>query len=1164
MRLNAIKLAGFKSFVDPTTIRLPGNMMGVVGPNGCGKSNIIDAVRWVMGESSARLLRGESMSDVIFSGSSSRKPVGTATVELQFDNSDGSAGGEYASYGEISVKRQVSRDGQSLYFLNGSRCRRRDITDLFLGTGLGPRSYSIIEQGMISRMVDARPEELRGFLEEAAGISKYKERRRETENRIRHTRENLERLTDLREEVAKHIAHLKRQARAAEQYRGLKDQQRQMQAELLAMKFRSLSEARAKRQQRLADRETALQKSTAQLRATEAELEKLRVAQQAANDHTTSVQGELYQVGSEIARIEQVIAHRQQMTKRLGDEQAEAHAQMTQIRAQIEQDTARRDALQKSAAQHKEALANLTDRRGKAAADVEAADEAWQRWQQQFNEHQVKSSDSVRRSEVEKTRIEHLDRRMREATERLQALDREIASINLDAEQAKVAEAQSERDTSVARSQSLEAALSKAAKALEAKRAEHEQLRGEMDQLASSQREMRGALASLDALQASALEDHTETLHAWLGDRNIDDSRRLARMIEVDKGWETAVEVVLGPLLAAFAVDRIESAHLQLDDLNSTLALVEDGHVSEPQSGTLAAHVRSDLAIDGLLRSVRVADSVEQAQAMLESLAAHESVITPQGAWLGNGWLRVELSSDPQRGALAREAEIGRLRGELEQLDQQRAQLTAKLDTVAEQGRVARQTWEQAQKEVNGQQRQLGELSGQVASVESRLKQLTERKAKLVDERAALADALSESEQQLKGSRGQLQQALDAAAEFEKAGSQLGGQRDALRQQVTAARQAFSAVADQSGEVALKLEAATATLQSLNDGLNRLNEQLEQRSRRSQEISAQLAAEQQPAEQKAELEALVGRRLQVEKRATEARKALSEHVEALRVAEETRRKQEREVQAQRDEMQNVRLEMEGENVRIQTVQEQLDAMGAEADALLDQLAEEATTALWEQRLDKLGIKIHRMEPVNLAAIDEFEKESERKAYLDAQNQDLEQALETLEAAMRKIDRSTRTRFKETFEQVNTGLKELFPKVFGGGHAYLEMTGDDLLTTGVSVLARPPGKRVSSIQLLSGGEKALTAVALVFAIFRLNPAPFCMLDEVDAPLDDANVGRFSELVKEMSESVQFLFVTHNKITMEAAHQLTGVTMREAGVSRLVTVDIAEAQRWADAG
>ncbi|GJM08304.1 MAG: chromosome partition protein Smc [Lysobacteraceae bacterium] len=1163
MRLNAIKLAGFKSFVDPTTIRLPGNMMGVVGPNGCGKSNIIDAVRWVMGESSARLLRGESMSDVIFSGSSSRKPVGTATVELQFDNSDGSAGGEYANYGEISVKRQVSRDGQSLYFLNGARCRRRDITDLFLGTGLGPRSYSIIEQGMISRMVDARPEELRGFLEEAAGISKYKERRRETENRIRHTRENLERLTDLREEVSKHIAHLKRQARAAEQYRGLKQQQRQMQAELLAMKLRSLSEAHDKRKTRLQERETALQKCTAQLRTTEAELEKLRVAQQAANDHTSAVQGELYQVGSEIARIEQVIAHQQQMTKRLGDEQAEALAQIAHIQQQVEQDTVRRDQLKSDAGNYKADLAALTEQRSKAAAEVESADQAWQQWQQKFNEHQVKSSDSVRRSEVEKTKIEHLDRRMREASERLQALDREIASIDLNVERKASEQVKGELAAAVARNDALEAKLKAAAEDLEAKRAEHERLRGEVDQLASAQREKRGALASLEALQASALEDDADQQTAWLQKQGIDDSRRLARLVEVDAGWETAVEVVLGPLLSAFAVKDVDAEALALDDLNSSLALIGE-QSRKPNSDTLAAHVRGNLAIDGVLGSVRTANSLQQAKSMLPSLAPHESVITQKGEWLGSGWLRIDRSSDPQRGALAREAEIGRLRTELSHLDKQRAALTGELETVVEQGRTAREAWEQAQRQVNVQQRELGEIGGKVSSADSRLLQLTERRSKLQAERETLASAQSEAEQQLKASRGQLQQALDAAAEHDKVGTELGGQRDALRQRVNEARQAFGGLADRSGEVALKLESATATLQSLNDGLARLADQLQQRRRRSEEITAQLAAEQQPAEQKAELEQLIGKRLQIEHRATEARKALSEHVEALRETDEKRRLQEREVQTQRDAMQSVRLEIEGENVRMQTVQEQLDDIGGDADALLKELASEATAALWEQRLEKLSVKIHRMEPVNLAAIDEFDKESERKNYLDSQNDDLEQALETLEAAMRKIDRSTRTRFKETFEQVNTGLKELFPKVFGGGHAYLEMTGDDLLTTGVSVLARPPGKRVSSIQLLSGGEKALTAVALVFAIFRLNPAPFCMLDEVDAPLDDANVGRFSELVKEMSETVQFLFVTHNKITMEAAHQLTGVTMREAGVSRLVTVDIAEAQRWADAG
>ena len=432
MRLSSIKLSGFKSFVDPTKVNLPGDLIGVVGPNGCGKSNIIDAVRWVMGESSAKNLRGESMDDVIFTGSSSRKPVGAASVELNFDNSDGTLGGEYARFAELAIRREVTRDGQSKYFLNNTRCRRRDIRDIFLGTGLGPRSYSIIEQGMISRLVEAKPEEMRVYLEEAAGISKYKERRRETENRIRHTRDNLDRLDDLREEVDAQIAKLKRQANTAERYRVLKDEETQVRGELLGLRWVELERKQQGSDESIRLKEVALEEQVAELRNTEAAIERDRENQASSSASFNKAQADYYKLGSDVSRIEQQIKHTRESREQQSTELAQLEQSLREGREHIEQDKQRIAEIDSGMQDDRPAYEQLQQDQKHSAEMLVQAEQQLSDWQARWNEHSKRESGLTQTAQIELSRMDQLERGISQSAARMERLQLEADATGLE------------------------------------------------------------------------------------------------------------------------------------------------------------------------------------------------------------------------------------------------------------------------------------------------------------------------------------------------------------------------------------------------------------------------------------------------------------------------------------------------------------------------------------------------------------------------------------------------------------------------------------------------------------------------------------------------------------------------------------------------------------
>ena len=1168
MRLSKIKLAGFKSFVDPTTIHFPSNLVGIVGPNGCGKSNTIDAVRWVMGESSAKHLRGESMADVIFNGSTGRKPVGQAGIELVFDNSDGGLGGQYAQYSEISIKRQVSRDGQSSYFLNGARCRRRDITDIFLGTGLGPRSYSIIEQGMISRLIEARPEDLRVFLEEAAGISKYKERRRETENRMRHTTENLSRLNDLREELEKQLEKLNRQARTAEKFKELRDQERRVKAELLTLRYGNLQGQNEQHQREIAEQETMLEAAIAAQRAVEAGMEKNREEHVEFSEVFNEVQGRYYELGAEVARVEQAIQHSKETRQRQQQELSQTEDAWNEVEAHIRIDTQRLEDLQQELLELEPELEQLRERAETSSEALVEAEQAMHTWQTEWDDFNRRAAAPAQTAEVERTRINHLERQLQQQTQRLERQQQEQQGLSSAALQQEIESLTEQELEKEARAQQLQDELEQVRGRIEGLREQVQRHNTELNDSRGQQQDLRGRLASLEALQQAALGKGSGAITDWLESRGLAQAPRLAQQLSVETGWERAVETVLGSYLQAVCVEGMEQVTEWLDSLEQgALTLVDTRAQTGSGSGNadlvpLLSKVKADWALDGLLGGVYVADSIGQALSLRGRLQPQESIVTPEGIWLAGSWLRVARDEDERAGVLGREKDISTAQAALAEAEEAIAQYQEALDRARDDLQEAERRRDELQVEVNQAHRAHSETRAQLGARRSRLDQVQGRIQALTAEIDELQQQQARDTEEHAVARSRLHEALGAMETLAQEREQRAAQRETLRRTLDETRAQAQSDREGAHGISLKIETMRTVQENTRHNLERMRTQETHLQQRRDELRTALEGGSEPLQQmEQELAQALSRRREVEGNLAEARRKVEAIEHELRNQEQDRGNKERAAQDLREAVSQARISSQEIKVRSQTLLEQLQETGFELEALRQELPEEANVQGWEEEAERISQRIQRLGPINLAAIEEFTEQSERKQYLDAQHKDVTDALETLENAIHKIDRETRTRFKETFDKVNAGIQELFPRLFGGGHAYLELTGEDLLDTGVTVMARPPGKRNSTIHLLSGGEKALTAVALVFSIFRLNPSPFCMLDEVDAPLDDANVGRFCDMVKEMSETVQFIFITHNKITMELSNQLTGVTMHEPGVSRLVAVDVEEAVQMA---
>ena len=1167
MRLKQIKLAGFKSFVDATTVVLPGNRCAVVGPNGCGKSNIIDAVRWVMGESSAKQLRGESITDVIFSGSNTRKPNSAASIELLFDNSDGRIGGEYAAYADIVIRREVSRDGQSNYLLNGSKCRRRDIQDVFLGTGFGPRSYSIIEQGMISQLVEAKPEELRVYLEEAAGISKYKERRKETETRIRHTRENLERINDIREELGRQLDRLQRQAQAAERYRTLKTEESLLNAQLYALRHTALKESLGVREKRIVELEIELEKAIAEQRKVEAEIELKRQNLSNQSDKFSGIQERFYQLGEEIARIEETLQFNQQRVKQLELDLVTVKERQLQANLQVATDQGQIHGMQTRIAELKPKVAELSTADVSVQQALKEVEDKNSHWQQRWDTFNAEAGINDREAEVQKSRVEYLE----QLIQRLDARGQELAKMSADQPQEEggqlVEQMALEINDLEGESKSLDQrifeclqGLSENREALASREKSLDTVRNEVQQLGSQ-------LASLQAVQEAALGQNVHEAEAWIDENGLASASRLGENLAVVPGWERAVEAVLGRFVQALRVESLDDYAVPLAHLaEGDLALVErqtyhstDARNENIGLPTVTSLLRSEsLAAGSLLHGVFAAESAEVALAGRRNLGEGQSIITREGFWVGIDWMRILHDQDQTAGIIERGQALETLAMQVEEAEKTLTQQQQEVQSIRVQLERLEAQREELQKESNNLNQSLSVRRTDHGVTRAKLEEAKVRHQQLIKEGEEVALQLAQERRRLEVSRQGLAEAHALGESQAEEKKLLSDERETLMRSLQSSRDLARSSRESFHELNVQLESVQSQLSVSITGRDRMLSQQSELQERVQGISGGIETSRKPIpELEQDLKTRLESRASVEAELATIRAAIDAIEEEIKQSDLQRSRGEERVGELRSSLEGQRVERQGIAVQEANILEQLGTTGHALAEVNEQMPEEANEPAWVDELDRMSRRIQRLGAINLAAIEEFDQESERKDYLDAQAEDLEKALDTLLEVMQKIDRETRIRFKDTFDAVNTRFGELFPKVFGGGHAYLELTGDDMLNTGVALMARPPGKRNASIQLLSGGEKAMTAVALIFAIFHLNPSPVCLLDEVDAPLDDMNVTRFAALIKEMSESVQFLIITHNKITMEMADYLMGVTMQEPGVSRLVSVDVEAA-------
>lgn len=1154
MRLTSIKLSGFKSFVDPTTIALPSNFTVVVGPNGCGKSNIIDAVRWVMGESTAGRLRGDAMTDVIFSGAAGRKPVAQASVELRFDNADGTIAGEYAAYAEIAVRRTVSRDGGSSFFLNGSKCRKRDITELFLGTGLGARSYAIIEQGMISQVIDAKPDELRVHLEEAAGITLYKERRRETVSRIAQTRENMERLQDLQGEVGRQLDHLRGQAETATQYRTLESSRDLQRANWLAAQFRQAEAQCSALSEQLALQQAAFVAADVEGLSLDARQEAIQADVDEAQNALAEAQMALHAAEAEKTRIEQSLVHAQAMRARQQSEHAEAGAGVLALDEQLRADQEMCSDLEQQLDLLESERSSL-DAAGEVAAGLlEKADMARKAWQRSFEQVALTQSESAALLAREGARQEFVLRQQAELAARMAAIQSRCHALSAD-QQDDTADLLGKRvDEARDRLESSESDASEATGARCAAELQQQQQDEQLQQLRGEKQIADGQLAALSTLQGATFGQDSSGMSDWLAGQGVAKAPRLGEVLVVEPGWECAVETFLGPWLDAVVVPASERHHLEAAwNGEGRCWLVADGQ-PEPASvvGTLAAYVKGPALAKQLLSAV----ALERHDEALWWLDVQGRIQTQHGSALG--------LEDARSGGLLREQQLRQLEVRTNELavllqDAEQADLLAR-DALA-QARMYEQT---CVSERDAVRHQYSQLSASVILQQGKEEECRRRLETMALELADLESRAVQLQEESGALDGVLTDLGLVAGKVATERAQLDVARQALDLDVEHARHGHAVARERQQSWAMAYENKKTRLESFRQAVSRGQQQVQVFQQRLAVLDAgDRDGELRLEALQRELKHVVTAVNSAVQAATQTRETLVLRQRMAGEVSAAQRTRQRWLAEQRESEVQLRLRHQAAVLARENIDAQALDLGVDPAALAALLPDDIDAAVLAQELRAIEMAMTSLGAVNLAAIKEYEKAGERQAWLEGQQTDLADALSVLETAMVRIDRETRSRFKETLDKVSQALQALYPRLFGGGEAWLELVGDDMLDAGVALMARPPGKKVSALSLLSGGEKAMTAVALVFAIFQLNPAPFCLLDEVDAPLDEANVGRLAAMLQQMSDNVQFLAVSHNKSTMEAATQLCGVTMREPGVSRVVSVDLTEASRLAGA-
>ncbi len=1170
MRLNSIKLSGFKSFAEPTNFLLPGQLVGVVGPNGCGKSNIMDAVRWVLGESRASELRGESMQDVIFNGTTTRKQASRSSVELVFDNADHRAGGQWNQFSEIAVRRVLTRDGTSSYYINNQPVRRRDVQDVFLGTGLGPRAYAIIGQGTISRIIESKPEELRLFLEEAAGVSKYKERRRETENRLGDTRENLVRVEDILRELNANLEKLEKQAEVAARYNTLQGDATKKQHQLWFLKR---SESDADQAKIKTDSEKAindLESRTADLRRIEAELETVRQAHYGAGDSVNQAQGKLYEASAEVGRLEGeirfVVEGRQRVEQRL-----------VQLREQMGQWGRRRDEAEAEIETLAGAGVDAEEQAILLAAQLEEHDarlpeleEAVQRAQDQANAQRTTVSQVQQQIQVlaaDQRNIEEQSRQLTQRSERLRADQNALAApdearlLDMQEQHAAAQEAASEAD---GRLQELQETVPQ----LDDDRRTKQQA---VNTEGARHAEFSARLEALRALQEKVKTDGK--LAPWLAKHGLEGLQGLWSRIHIEQGWENALESALRERLGALEVSRLEMVRAFGNDAPpAKLAFYSPPAAGAPQGPATLPRLSSLLRLNDAGQQALLTDwlhgcftaaSFEEALAQRATLQPGEVIYVQSGHAVSAHSVNFYAPDSEQAGLLARQQEMENLERQL------RAQTL-----INEEARTALVRAEAAYGDAASRlvtaRREAAETQSRAHELQVETLRMTQLAEQTRARSAQLANDLGEVDAQLE----ELQERRIAAeGRFEELDMQLADSQERhaeLDERVIEAGRALNASREQHRSLERQAQEATFSQRTLEARRAELNRSIETAAQQvvsltdeDERARAELGRLSDAAAQ-AGLQDALSLKLERETALGAARSQYDDLTLKLRASDERRLQLERELDPLRQRITEFQLKEQAARLGVEQYQQLLDDAGADLEAVALSIETDKVRLTGLQgEIDRLNREVVALGAVNLAALDELAIASERKTFLDAQSADLNEAIGTLEDAIRKIDAETRDLLGGTFKIVNEHFSRMFPELFGGGNARLVMTGDEILDAGVQVLAQPPGKKNQTIHLLSGGEKALTAIALVFAIFQLNPAPFCLLDEVDAPLDDANTERYAKLVTAMSRETQFLFISHNKIAMEMAEQLIGVTMQEQGVSRIVAVDMESAVSMVDA-
>ena len=1135
-------------------------MVGVVGPNGCGKSNIMDAVRWVLGESRASELRGESMQDVIFNGTTQRKPASRASVELVFDNADHRAGGQWSQYAEISVKRVLTRDGSSSYYINNQPVRRRDVQDVFLGTGLGPRAYAIIGQGTISRIIESRPEDLRLFLEEAAGVSKYKERRRETANRLSDTRENLTRVEDILRELNANLDKLQRQAEVANRYQRLQDESVIRQGQLWWLRHQASEEEQKRVQHDMAEVQQGLDARVAELRRHEAELEAVRQAHYAAGDALNQQQGQLYEASAEVGRLESDIRYVAESRQRVSQRMAQLSEQIAQWQTRSDQAQGALQSLSGEAQQAQQRLQQGTEQLEVAQQALPGRQQAAQAAHTALEESRQAVRQLQQDRQVLATQQQGLQQQQAQLVQRQDRLGAEQRALVVPDAQ-RLTQAQAEQTLAQEAQQAAQQALEQANQRVPALGEARDAAQQALVQAQSALADVQARAETLQALQDRLASD--ERVGPWLQQRGLSHTEPLWRRLQIESGWETALESALR--------DRLDAR--ELTDMAATVDYANDAPAArltffatavtayQPEAVAglrpLLSLLRiSDNALKGVLThwlaGYWVADNLQAAMAARQALQPGQCVVVPQGHQVTAQSVSLYAPDNESAGALVRQQDIENLR----KSERAQALMVDEARQAAQRAQLAyvegRQLVEQSQQQLAVAQRRLHDAQVQGMRLQQEADAAAQRSGQLGSD-------LLEVQQGLEAIVKALAQAQTRGEQYEM---QLGEQqqRQAARQQ--AAEQAQQ-VLEQAQQAARDLERARQEAQFEQRSVAQRQDEAKRQQQTAQQQAQELQQQHDQAQQEwaqlddsaaqQALQAALALKVEREQALALKRRAYEDLSARMRALDEQRLAVERQIEPQRQRITELQLAEQAARLAMSQAQEHLHEQ--DTQVIVASVAQDGVSlAQLPEQIERLQRSIQQLGAVNLAALEELTEAQERKTFLDQQSADLNEAIQTLEDAIHKIDMETRDLLGSTFETVNQHFGRMFPELFGGGQAKLLMTGEEILDAGVQVMAQPPGKKNQTIQLLSGGEKALTAIALVFAIFQLNPAPFCLLDEVDAPLDDSNTERYASLVGRMSHETQFLYISHNKISMEKAEQLIGVTMQEQGVSRIVAVDM----------